>query len=71
MVSGGATGTGDLNGTTTVSNLVATDKAFRVGQTVTSSDGGIPAGTTITRRHHRPRRDPDPLPAGDDDQRRR
>ena len=48
VVSGGATGSGDLNGTTTVSNLVATDKAFRVGQTVTSSDGGIPAGTTIT-----------------------
>jgi hypothetical protein len=48
VVSGGATGTGDLNGTATVSNLVATEKAFRVGQTVTSSDGGIPAGTTVT-----------------------
>lgn len=47
VVPAGATGTGTLNGTTTVSSVVTTSKAFFVGQTITSGSD-IPAGTTIT-----------------------
>lgn len=47
VVEDGATGTGTLNGTTSVTAVVTTSKAFRVGQTITSG-ADIPAGTTIT-----------------------
>ena len=46
VVSGGAAGTGDVSaGSTQVSNLVATSKAFEIGQTVTGV--GILAGTQV------------------------
>jgi hypothetical protein len=47
VVDDGATGTGTLNGTTSVTGLVTTSKAFRVGQTLAAS-ADIQAGTTIT-----------------------
>ncbi len=47
VVSGGAGGSGDLNGTDTITNLKASAKAFAPGQTITSSDGGIPPDTTV------------------------
>jgi len=47
VIPGGAAGTGNLtNGNNAITALVATNKAFVVGQTITGA--GIPAGTTIT-----------------------
>ncbi len=47
VVSGGATGTGDLSvGSDLVTSLAVTGKEFRLGQTITGA--GIPAGTVIT-----------------------
>ena len=46
VVDGGASGTGRLtSGSTTVANVVTTEKAFRVSQRITGT--GIPAGTVI------------------------
>jgi NHL repeat len=46
VVSGGATGTGELSsGSTTINSVVTTSKAFEVGQTI--SGAGIPSGTSI------------------------
>ena len=45
VVVGGASGSGDINETSEVSNVLTTKKAFEVGQTITGV--GIPAGTTI------------------------
>ncbi|HSK38780.1 MAG TPA: hypothetical protein VK943_03345, partial [Arenibaculum sp.] len=45
VISGAAAGTGTLNGTATVSAVVATSGAFLVGQKITGA--GIPAGTRI------------------------
>jgi sugar lactone lactonase YvrE len=46
VVSGGAAGSGDLTaGSASVTSVLTTSKAFKVGQTVLGS--GIPAGTTI------------------------
>jgi NHL repeat len=47
VITNGATGTGTLNASTSVTAVTTTSKFFEVGQTVTASDGGIPAGTTI------------------------
>lgn len=46
VISGGAEGTGNINGTTSVSGVATTKKAFLVGQTITGA--GIAPGTTIT-----------------------
>jgi hypothetical protein len=49
VITNGATGTGTLtSGSKTVSSLVTTSHYFEVGQTVTSSGGHIPPGTTVT-----------------------
>jgi hypothetical protein len=46
VITGGASGTGLLSsGSTTVTNLMVTKKAFEAGQTITGT--GIPAGTKI------------------------
>ncbi len=45
VVIGGAEGSGDLNGTTAVTGVVTTSKAFEVGQTIGGE--GIAAGTKI------------------------
>ena len=42
----GATATGDLDGSTTVTNVVTSTGSFDVGQAISGT--GIPAGTTIT-----------------------
>jgi hypothetical protein len=41
----GGTGTGDLDGSTTVSNVATSAGSFEIGQAITGA--GIPAGTTI------------------------
>jgi hypothetical protein len=46
VINGGAEGNGAINGTTTVSGVTTTKKAFVVGQVI--SGEGIPANTTIT-----------------------
>lgn len=46
MISGGASGTGTLNSSTSVTSVTTTSKAFSVGQQIEAP--GIPPGTTIT-----------------------
>ena len=49
VVNGGATGTGTIAaGSNEVTTVVTTSKAFAIGQTITDSAGGIPAGAEIT-----------------------
>jgi hypothetical protein len=46
MISGGASGTGTLNSSTSVTSVTTTSKAFEKGQQIEAP--GIPSGTTIT-----------------------